>query len=385
MKPSITIWRRLQNGQRADTYSYKFIWRGKSIVRATAHTDKKLARKQANSDLDMRIAGHTTAAETSFRQRLHTPTPATLGQIINCYVRSAAIQHRTKINHVGSLRSLCRHGGAAAADASSESIDALSSSVLTGQLMREMQIAIRATAGNNPMKQDTAHVTANSIRRQARSLFTSELLAAYKSAELHVDVADFMSVKPLDEGTKVFRMPSADTIKQIRAAAPDLKSKDPNAYRIYLLALSAGLRKTEIASARWNWIEEADGGRVIHVQTTDDFRPKSKRDRLVPLEEFVYTELQSIRIQRVAGVDYILDGLPSERHDKSFRRFSTWLAGLGWTRKKKAHELRKVFGSYVCDKVGLSAAQDLLGHSSPEITKQYYVGALRIPRVTILG
>lgn len=120
--------------------------------------------------------------------------------------------------------------------------------------------------------------------------------------------------------------------------------------------------------------------------TEEDFRPKSGHDRMVPLEPIAYEELASMRIPRIDdALEHILVGHKTERYDQAFDRFSAWMNGLGWTRKKKAHELRKIFGSYVNQQAGLSAAQDLLGHADPNTTKGYYVAAVDLPQIKIFA
>jgi integrase len=41
--------------------------------------------------------------------------------------------------------------------------------------------------------------------------------------------------------------------------------------------------------------------------------------------------------------------------------------------------LRKQFGSYVATAFGLYQAQKLLGHSSPQITSDYYASLVELP------
>ena len=47
------------------------------------------------------------------------------------------------------------------------------------------------------------------------------------------------------------------------------------------LGLYAGLRKTEIVNARWEWFDF--DRKVLHVQCSDTFQTKSRRNRRIPL------------------------------------------------------------------------------------------------------
>jgi integrase len=310
---------------------------------------------------------------------------ATLGQIFDAYRRTSPLPRRTVENNIGAMRALIRR--AQTTDASDAQIDAHSSSVLTAALVHDFQSHQLAGAGEDQLKRNSATVTANSIRRQARSIFSVTARTYYRGLHLPT-IADFLSARPLKEPSRYVRLPDQSIIDAIRAAAPALKTTDPNAYRIYLLAFGCGLRRKEIAFARWTWIrkqELADRYYII-VQTETDFRPKSGRDRDVPLEMQTYRELSALRIPRIDGaVDYILDGHKTERYDLAFDRFSAWMKGLGWQTRKQAHELRRIFGSYVTAQAGLSAAQDLLGHSDPSTTKAYYVAPLTLPELKIIA
>jgi integrase len=322
--------------------------------------------------------------------KLRHDRTATLGEIFTLYKKNAQCRERVAKNNVLALRSLIRHGIAAHRESDDETIDALDAAILTDSLMRDFQQSLRKSAGGDNLKENTAIITANSIRRQARSVFKPDIMSCYKSLNLP-ELAPFLSVKPLKEPTKKFKMPERSLIETIRAKAMDLKTADPNAYRIYLLAFGAGLRKKEIGFSRWNWIEKVEAKKTtqysVRIQTTEDYRLKSdESERVVPLETSVFTELAALRIPVIGGgVEYILGGNKTERLDDAFRRFSSWLQGLGWTRRKKAHELRKCFGSLVNEQAGISAAQDLLGHASISTTKEYYVAAVDRPKIRIFG
>jgi len=319
-------------------------------------------------------------------------TIATLGDVFALYRQKSPLPARTVANNIGSLRSLIRRSSDSHLAHTDAQIDALNASLLTSGLVHDFQARQLAGAGADQLKRNTATISANSVRRQARSLFSHTARGYYTGLHLPT-IDDFLSARPLKEPSRYYRLPDPAVIARIRAAAPALKQTDPNLYRIYLLALGCGLRRKEIAFARWNWIRlqsetagEPGGRPYLVVQTETDFRPKSGRDRAVPLEPQAFAELTALRIPRIDGAaDYILDGHKTERYDLAFDRFSAWLRGLGLNTKKQAHELRKIFGSYVNQQAGLSAAQDLLGHTDPSITKSYYVAPLTLPALKILA
>jgi len=337
--------------------------------------------RQARSDLRGRVDALKRGLFQVIDQRREGPA-ATLAELFARYRERAACQPSTARHNVHAVGLLLWHAGHPTAESQP-------SSVLTRDLVRTCQANILGAAGAGPEVRRRASVTANSLRRQARSLFTPALLDDYAAAKLHLPtVADFMRAPALPVAAASYSLPPAELIARLREAAPHLRATDPNGYRIYLLAAGVGLRKAEIAFARWDWIQTVDGRPVLAVQDNEEFRTKSARPRVVPLDLLgagqPFQSLQELRIARLgAGVDYILDGHMTERNDWSFRRFSAWLQKLGWTRHKQAHELRKLFGSYLCQSAGLSVAQDLLGHAQVSTTKAYYVGQVRLPTAAI--
>lgn len=369
------------------TYYGRFTFHGKRYLRNLGTPNKEDALSNLRKIVRALEDGRFAEVEATKQRR----DSAKLSALFAAYEHSALILPYVRKNNISAMRSLIRHSLTGYAEAANATIDALPVTVLTAALMRNLQTNVIHAAGADNFKHDTARITANSIRRQARSLFAHNLLPAYTDLKLP-DLSPFLSVRPVKEPPKHFKLPDPALLAKIRAAAPELKSTDPtkrdlNAYRIYLLSLGSGLRANEITWNEWNWIEKTEDGYQIRIQTTEHFRPKGKRLRIVPLEAWAYQELAALRIPKLdpTAPDYILDGCKTEREKKAFKRFSAWMRSQGWTRKKKAHELRKLFGSIVCQQAGLSATQDLLGHASPTTTKGYYVDSMELPRIKIFG
>lgn len=324
---------------------------------------------------------------------------ATLGEILAAWQTHARVSAATARHYRLALAGVVRRG-LAQPDLSEVDLLALPASVLTGQLLLTMQTACLKVAGTDELARDRASITANSLRRGVRSLFSKRSMAFYADLSLP-DLSSFLAAPPLREPAPIFHAPEADVVQRLRAAAAGLRETDPNCYRIWLLSYTCGLRKKEILHARWNWVETRPGvGRAsprageedpleivhtVHIQTTEDFRPKGRRDRVVPLEPFVLSELLALRITSLDGTPgHLLDGTPWDRR-KSFVRFGAWMKGQGWTRRKKAHEFRKLYGHEVNVRFGLVAAQQLLGHADIATTRNYYTGDVPLPQLSILG
>ena len=101
--------------------------------------------------------------------------------------------------------------------------------------------------------------------------------------------------------------------------------------------------------------------------------PKSGRARTLPVLPEVRTE--ALAVAQKAGWDVSPEAhwLPGEARERLdvFRRLGAWMKSLGWTRKRKAHELRAVFGTALARAHGAYAAQLALGHADLKTTARY--------------
>jgi integrase len=69
------------------------------------------------------------------------------------------------------------------------------------------------------------------------------------------------------------------------------------------------------------------------------------------------------------------------RCDQAHRTLVAWLRKFGIDDPKPCHRLRKEFGSFVSTTLGLFHAQRFLGHSSPNVTSDYYAGLTDLPQL----
>ena len=141
---------------------------------------------------------------------------------------------------------------------------------------------------------------------------------------------------------------------------------------IIMLAAYGGLRRSEIASLRWEQI--VGGGIWVHGRWD--------RIRIVPLDSGLAAELDAERRRRQAGGcgsgdryraglagGYVFGGRNGEHMSpNTVGRIAKRILGPGWG----AHTLRHSFATTVLRNTGdLAAVQELLGHASPGTTRIY--------------
>ena len=196
-----------------------------------------------------------------------------------------------------------------------------------------------------------AERSANSILRQARSVFAAPILPAYQALTLP-DLTGFLRAPKVKAPAVQYEAPPGEVVTRISEAYPALKDTDPGAYAAFLLGAFLGLRNGEAAAAAWGWVE-ADGAGAwwLRLATRPHWRTKTARARDVEIPAGVLAELRSLRGAQVDGVagnaEYLIPAPhDTERTVRVFRRLNRWLRAQGLTEEmspKGFYELRKYF------------------------------------------
>jgi len=236
-------------------------------------------------------------------------------------------------------------------------------------------------AGSDPIKQRAAIVSANSLMRQAKSLFSPKIL---KFVRLTLPgVLPFSGVGFEKRPSMRYRS-TFDIEELIDAAQKQLPTEQ---LKIFLLATMAGLRRDEIDKLEYRAFRWDD--RLIRIEATRYFHPKSE-DSIGDVE--VDSEL--LRIFRGfharASSEFVIESDVAPRPEatyshyrcqKHFEALTNWLRDKCVPGNKPLHTLRKEFGSQICKKYGIFLASQALRHADIAITSQHYLDKKR--RVTV--
>lgn len=243
---------------------------------------------------------------------------------------------------------------------------------LSPQLIQKWKIRFLKRAGNSPAKRQSAATSVNSLLRQAKSLFAPRVL---KFVPIDLPAFPFEGVQ--FEPRSSARYQSAFKVEDlIRAAQEKLPLEQ---FKIFLLALMAGLRRNEIDKLEWNafnWDRN-----LISIRATEFFQPKSE-DSTGDVEiDFEVMELFRGFKARASGT-FVIECSVAPRPGASyshyrcqrlFEKLGTWLRAHGVEGKRPLHTLRKEYGSQVCAKHGIYAASRALRHADIAITSQFYL------------
>jgi len=161
-------------------------------------------------------------------------------------------------------------------------------------------------------------------------------------------------------------------------AQDELTHQDPEAFKAFLLAVLAGLRRKEIDLLEWDSFLWESG--VIRVQATRYFNAKTE-DSLgdVAVDTQLLERFRGYRARATGSFVIESDGQPRSgtnyhyyRCQEVFERLSAWLRQNGVNTNRPLHTLRKEFGSQVCAIHGIHAASRQLRHTVIATTDLFY-------------
>ena len=319
----------------------------------------------------------------------------TIGAVIAAVERTSDCSPKTLQAYVRSLRMIAsdisglpRHPGwqdKEACQAWLDRVHGIKLSVLSPSAIQEWKRSFLATAGQDPISQRSAKVSVNSFLRRAKALFSPKIT---KHIGLEMpNPLPFASVQYEPKASMKYR--SAVDIRQlVESARSELANTDVEAFKVFLLAAFAGLRKREIDLLEWpafGWDQS-----VISIVPTKHFQAKSEDSYNDIAIDYELVELfRGYAARRTSS--FVIES-PREprlgclydyyRCQGVFDRLIGWLRGHGVQTIKPLHTLRKEFGSMICSTHGIHAASRALRHSTVAVTDAFYRRLLEASRIT---
>lgn len=263
-----------------------------------------------------------------------------------------------------------------------DAVDKLPLTLLTSAQVNAWQVAYTKAKPANPEAQRKAENSARSFVRNAKALFGEKIaktlrdVAGLKLPE-PLPMADVSLTELFGKKQKNRYQSRIDAEKLLRLAGAELAGKQPEAFKIMVLALCCGLRKREIDALLWSQVD-LEGG-LIRIEATEHFRPKSDDSADdVDIDPELLALLRGWKA-RATG-EFVIEGgdtttfksRVSYRCDTTYTVLYAWLRKHGVKAQKALHELRKEAGALVAKSAGIYAASRLLRHSDIRVTADYY-------------
>jgi integrase len=296
-------------------------------------------------------------------------SPATFGSYVRCLILIA-----------GDILSVSKSRKRFAASSKSAyrlKIEGAPLSILNPSAVQEWRIRFVAKAGKSPAMERTKKNSANSIVRQASSLFSKKILKFISGVRVPAQIP-FEGCEKFPRQSMKYTS-TIDPEALLAAAGQDLAVRDPEAFTILLLALGAGLRRGEIDRLLWRQVDFDSG--LIRIEATEVGGLKSEDSAgAVPIEPEVVAILRGQRAKST-GV-FVVEGAHCEgkardwgqqyRCGAAFDRLNGWLRANGVDTHKPLHTLRKEAGSLIATQSGIHAASRFLRHADIQVTAMHY-------------
>ncbi|NDV60968.1 tyrosine-type recombinase/integrase [Puniceicoccales bacterium CK1056] len=313
-------------------------------------------------------------------------------------VRQYAIAFRKVAGDVGGVRKTAKRFHGKGSEVYRKRVNALPLSKITKEAVEGWRSKRLKKAGTDPLKLKAARATCNSYLRSCRALFSSNVLERLQRKGIELNQSPFAEITPIKEGDHRYRSSISrevlvqQAIRELKVAMPDPEERTLEAkakrdkneqFKVFLLALFCGLRRGEIDFLTWGQIHLAEG--FIRIEETRFHKPKSDTScRDVPLDPQTVDMIRSY-LPFAAGAFFLEAEAKPEgsrtdrgyRCNRHFKALTAWLRKKGMDSKAPIHDLRREFGSFVCENTGIHAASVILGHSGVAVTEKYYLDVSR--------
>ncbi len=337
---------------------------GETILSVKAHIAKRLKRTGCDLPPHKGYAGPTVGDIISVHQSAYFNAN---NQSTRTYRRSLLNMVETVVRHRHGLPPINR-AGRRVTPADYRDILDLTVSILDDTCIAEFRACRMRGVPRGTAAELSAQGSVNAEVQFAKAMFSKEAMTAYKSANLAaLDLSSFLKARAFPRQRKTCIPPSDTLIVGLHSAFAQLAAGDDEALFITIaLALHAGLRRKEILNARRDWLQ-ATCGTSIKVTIGDEFMPKNRRERDVPIPEWLYK-----RLGAAPGGHLLGDNRPERQ--EVYRRALAWLGDHGLMDvEKKLHFLRGLYAGFLLsDLNNIFEVKRRLGHADIETTLSYY-------------
>lgn len=244
-----------------------------------------------------------------------------------------------------------------------------------------------------PEARGRAAVTVNSLVRNAKALL-SKKVRPFIEKEMQLSSPLFFEGIVAESEPSLRYRSKIDAESILQAAQSNLATQDSEAFKLLLLTLVCGLRRSEADTLLWSQFDFVN--RVLVIEDTEHKRLKSKDsagdvdlepERCALFENYMTKAqspfvLESSKRKRLATIQ--------ERKSRGYRcepthkRLLIWLRQHGVSGVRPIHTLRKEIGAVIASRDGIWKASRYLRHSDIRITSKLYADN-KIPVTSGLG
>lgn len=268
-------------------------------------------------------------------------------------------------------------------------VEAVPLSAMTPAAVADWKIAYLKRAGGDPRRQLEVNRSFNAALRHCKSLFSADII---NKANFAVRIPRFKVpdgqhgereaywFETLDferAGSMKFHAPAGVTYEAlVMNARNELRPQHPEAYKLFLLCLCAGLRRAEADVCLWTQLNAEDNS--IRIESNEYIEPKHGSGGTVFVDASLMKELLSFKDDAPEGFvvnsswQWKATAYWRYRCEPHWRTLIGWLEQNGISARKKVHELRKLFGDAIVKQNGIFAGSAQLRHATIQMTASHY-------------
>jgi len=375
-----------------------------------SYSNKELAAKKAVDIYKVVISEGFDSACERFKSKNEKIKSPTVGEFLASFEEHNSLSSTTLNSYVGKFRRLAAeiigiendkskyHANCGSLDYRNK-VDQIQLSEITPQRVNQWKRKFLKICNTEEEKR-ARKVTVNSIIRNSKSLFSPKALMFVASdiggvpyvvkpngqgrselkGRLSIPFNPFEDIEFESVGKRKYDSSREGINAELifSAARNELEKNHPEQYKIFLLAITAGLRRKEIDWLKWKDIDFSS--REISVTPSKDYSLKNNES-----EGRVAIDRQTTEIflgyKNLSKSEYVIsssrsDSLPKEVSDyrcsKHYAKLIRWLRGKGVVARQPLHTLRKEAVSIIAKSQGIHAASAFARHSDIRITTDVY-------------
>ncbi len=233
-------------------------------------------------------------------------------------------------------------------------------------------------ADADPLAKRRAITTVNSLIRNAKALFGKKVLP-FVEQKLNVPRPLPFDDVGMEKGPSLRYVSKVDAYAILARARDELAENEPEAFKVLILALVCGLRRSEIDHLLWRTFDFGRG--LLHVENTEFHQLKSEDSAgVIDLDADTAALFKGFRARAQRSLFVIESPNPPRAERKArcyrcnavFERVNEWLRIQGVDNMKPLHTMRKEIGSIIASEHGIFEASRYLRHSDIRITSAIY-------------
>ena len=231
---------------------------------------------------------------------------------------------------------------------------------------------------SDPLAKRRAITTVNSLIRNAKALFGKKVLPFVEQKLTVPRPLPFEDVG-MEKGPSLRYVSKMDAYAILACARKELAENEPEAFKVLILALVCGLRRSEIDHLLWRTFDFSRG--LLHIENTEFHQLKSEDSAgEIDLDADTASLFKGFRARAPKSL-FVIESPNAPRAERKarcyrcnavFERVNEWLRIQGVDTMKPLHTMRKEIGSIIASEHGIFEASRYLRHSDIRITSAIY-------------